>query len=293
MLPHYQNRTLNYDVRIKEQINKRLKKKYANVAPVNFTANNPDAEALFGSLEKTLFLIFALLQEAQTYLFQVGNHASDIADNRSDYTVPSYISYSDDGSYPAGGDPSAFRDVDSDNSSFFDRPSQFAMRQANGDPYDYGDEDSSIASSFRGNNNNITTAQKVVSTIGQFRSVLSRILQTAPSFNNLVKQITPLFNYLSQNQVDTLRMLMGEIIDLFQELNFRVLNELNETGRDKAELVKVVGLISEKVVGSQFTLLANLIRSYNPVVVPIRVAGINDTGSGYSIADGMLEGQYV
>jgi len=283
MLPHYQNRTLNYDNRIKEQVNKRLKKKYANVAPVNFTANNPEAEALFDSLEKTLFLIFALFQEAQTYLFQVGNHSADIGEMRDDYTVPSYISYSQAESVPVDGF--------SDDSSFFDRNSQFARRMGNGDPYDEYSDDSSIGSSFRGNN--ITTAQKVVSTIGQFRSVLSRILQTAPAFNNLVKQITPLFSYLSQNQVDTLRMLMSEIIDLFQELNFRVLNELNESGRDKAELVKVVGLISDKVVGSQFTLLANLIRSYNPIIVPARIAGVNDTDDGYSIAKGMYESQYV
>lgn len=288
MLPHYQNRTLNYDNRIKEQVNKRLKKKYANVVPINFTAQNEEADVLFDGLEKTLFLIFALLQEAQTYLFQVGNHSADIANHRDDYTVPSYISYSDADSVPAGGLPS-------DDSSFFDRASQFQRRQGTGDPYGEfdDDDDSTLATTFR-NRNNITTAQKVVSTIGQFRSVLSRILQTSPALNTLIKKITPLFNFLNQNQVDTLRMLLGEIIDLFQELNFRVLTELNESGRDKAELVKVVGLINDKVVGNNFTLLANLVRTYNPIVVPAKMPSINDVpGGGYSISDGLDEGQYV
>lgn len=277
MLPHYQNRTLNYENRIKEQVNKRLKKKYANLAPVNFTAVNTDAQNVFDNLEKTLFLIFALLQESQTYLFQVSNHSSDIGEMRDDYTVPSNISYNNE--------DDVFSDGFSDDSSF-DRNSQFQARQ---DP-DYEYDDDSL-SSFRGNN--ITTAQKVVSTIGQFRSVLSRLLQTAPTFNKLVKQITPLFGFLSQLQVDSLRELMGSIIDLFQELSFRVTNELNETGRDKDELLKVVGLISDNVIGNNFTLLANLIQTYNPIVLPAKISSINDTLDGYSLSEGIDVGLYV
>ena len=275
MLPHYQNRTLNYENRIKKQVNTRLKKKYANVAPVNFTAVNTDAQYVFDNLEKMLFLIFALLQESQTYLFQVSNHSSDIGEMRDDYTVPSNISYSN-----VYNEDSVFSDGFSDD-SYFDRNSQFQARQ---------DDDDSL-SSFRGNN--ITTAQKVVSTIGQFRSVLSRLLQTAPSFNKLVKQITPLFGFLSQLQVDALRQLMGSIIDLFQELSFRVTNELNETGRDKDELLKVVGLISVKVIGDNFTLLANLIQTYNPIVLPAKISSINDTLDGYSLSEGIDVGLYV
>jgi len=275
MLPHYQNRTLNYENRIKKQVNTRLKKKYANVAPVNFTAVNTDAQYVFDNLEKMLFLIFALLQESQTYLFQVSNHSSDIGEMRDDYTVPSNISYSN-----VYNEDSVFSDGFSDD-SYFDRNSQFQARQ---------DDDDSL-SSFRGNN--ITTAQKVVSTIGQFRSVLSRLLQTAPSFNKLVKQITPLFGFLSQLQVDALRQLMGSIIDLFQELSFRVTNELNETGRDKDELLKVVGLISDKVIGDNFTLLANLIQTYNPIVLPAKISSINDTLDGYSLSEGIDVGLYV
>ena len=275
MLPHYQNRTLNYENRIKKQVNPRLKKKYANVAPVNFTAVNTDAQYVFDNLEKMLFLIFALLQESQTYLFQVSNHSSDIGEMRDDYTVPSNISYSN-----VYNEDSVFSDGFSDD-SYFDRNSQFQARQ---------DDDDSL-SSFRGNN--ITTAQKVVSTIGQFRSVLSRLLQTAPSFNKLVKQITPLFGFLSQLQVDALRQLMGSIIDLFQELSFRVTNELNETGRDKDELLKVVGLISDKVIGDNFTLLANLIQTYNPIVLPAKISSINDTLDGYSLSEGIDVGLYV
>lgn len=270
MLPHYQNRSLEYDQRIDRQINQRLKKKYANLAPVNFTANNPNAEAVYTNLEKTLFLIFALLQEAQTYLFEAPNHENDITEHRSEYTEPSAISYSDDDSrvsYRIGGDD---------------------------DEYSFNFDSVSSAPDMR----RLTAAeqtqqQKVISTLGSFRAVISKIIQTTPSLTSLVKQITPLYSYLSQTQVDTLQQLSLSSIKLFGEIYDAVGKDLGETNKEKDILFKSLDLIYEGVITKNLTFLGRLYQNYNPIVVPSNVSSINDTSTGYSLADGVDNGSYV
>ena len=283
MLPHYQNRSLEYDNRINRQINQRLKKKYANLAPVNFTANNPDAEAVYTDLEKTLFLIFALLQEAQTYLFEAPNHENDISEQQSDYTQPSSVSYSDS-------DAGSF----SDDSSFFDRNSQFeARRQQMGNDLRSEYDLSSAYGSFNGNLAEQTRQQKVISTVGSFRGVLSKIIQTTPSLSSLVKQITPLFSYLSQTQVDTIQQIVLGSINLFTEIATAVANDLGETNKTKSVLYKSLDLINEGIIQKNLTLLGRLYQNYSPIIVPSNVSSINDTGTGYSLADGVDNGSYV
>lgn len=278
MLPHYQNRSLEYDNRINRQINQRLKKKYANLAPVNFTANNPDAEAVYTDLEKTLFLIFALLQEAQTYLFEAPNHENDITEQQSYYTEPSAISYSDS-------DQGSFS---SDDSSFFDRNSQFEARQQQ-----MGDDLSSAYGSFSANAAEQTRQQKVISTVGSFRGVISKIIQLTPSVTSLVKQITPLFSYLSKTQVDTIQQLTLSSIQLFTEIATAVANDLGETNKTKGVIFKSLDLINEGIIQKNLSLLGRLIQSYSPIIVPSNVSSINDTGTGYSLADGADNGSYV
>jgi hypothetical protein len=280
MLPHYQNRSLEYDQRIDRQINQRLKKKYANLAPVNFTASNPDAEAVFTNLEKTLFLIFALLQEAQTYLFEVPNHENDITEQQSNYTQPSSIAYSDDSTFSSGFDDSSF-----------DRNSQFEARRRQ-----QMNDDLSSASSFGRdglNLNDITKAQRVVSTVGAFRGTISKIIQLTPSLTALVKQITPLYSYLSQTQVDTIQQLSLACINLFKQIANAVHTDLGESNAEKRILYKSFDLILEGIVQKNLEMLGRLYQSYNPIVVPANVSGLNDTQQGYSLADGTDNGQYV
>ena len=269
MLPHYQNRSLEYDQRIDRQINQRLKKKYANLAPVNYTANNPDAEAVYANLEKTLFLIFALLQEAQTYLFEAPNHENDITEQQSDYTEPSAIDYSDTGS-------------------------RTSYRVEGDDDYSFNFDSVSSAPDMR----RLTAAeqtqqQKVISTLGSFRAVISKIVQTTPSLTSLVKQITPLFSYLSQTQVDTIRQLVNQMVDLFDEIARAVEKDLGETNKEKSILFKSLDIIKSGIFDKNILLLGNLVRSYNPVVVPTSVSSINDTSTGYSLGDGVDNGSYV
>jgi hypothetical protein len=279
MLPHYQTRSLEYDQRIDRQINQRLKKKYANLAPVNFTANNPDAEAVYTNLEKTLFLLFALLQEAQTYLFEAPNHENDITEHQSDYTQPSSISYSDS-------DAGSFS---SDDSSFFDRNSQFEARQRQMD-----DDLSSAYGSFSANAAEQTRQQKVISTVGSFRGVISKIIQLTPSLTSLVKQITPLYSYLSQTQVDTLQQLTLSSILLFNQIATAVDRDLGETNKTKGVIFKSLDLINEGIIQKSLTFLGRLYQNYNPIVVPANVSGMNDTQQGYSLADGAQDnGSYV
>ena len=279
MLPHYQTRSLEYDQRIDRQINQRLKKKYANLAPVNFTANNPDAEAVYTNLEKTLFLLFALLQEAQTYLFEAPNHENDITEQQSYYTEPSAISYSDS-------DAGSFS---SDDSSFFDRNSQFEARRRQMD-----DDLSSAYGSFSANAAEQTRQQKVISTVGSFRGVISKIIQLTPSLTSLVKQITPLYSYLSQTQVDTLQQLTLSSIQLFTQIASAVDRDLGETNKTKGVIFKSLDLINEGIIQKSLTFLGRLYQNYNPIVVPANVSGMNDTQQGYSLADGAQDnGSYV
>jgi hypothetical protein len=279
MLPHYQNRTLEYDNRIDRQINQRLKKKFANLVPVNFTATNQDAEAVFTNLEKTLFLIFALLQEAQTYLFETANHENDITEMADDYTEPSAISYR------VGGDGDDTFSTDFSDDSSFDRNSQFLARQ---------EDNLSLDSSFRPQNiNDITRAQKVISTISSFRNVLSKIIQTTPNLNTLVKQITPLFGYLNQTQVDTLKQLTISCINMFNEIARAVTQDLGETNRERNVLFKSLELINDGIIQKNLTMIGRLVQSYNPIIVPFNAGSINDAGSGYTLATGVDDGAYV
>ena len=291
MLPHYQNRTLEYDNRIDRQINQRLKKKFANLAPVNFTATNQDAEAVFTNLEKMLFLIFALLQEAQTYLFETANHENDITEMADNYTEPSAISYRVAGDEPSLSDSGST--FSSEGSSLFDRNSQFlARQQAMG--MDMDDDSSSFVSSFRpANLNDITRAQKVVSTISSFRSVLSKIIQQTPSLANLVKQITPLFGYLNQTQVTTLQEIVLASIRMFNEIARAVTQDLGETNSERTALFKSLELINDGIIQKNLTMIGRLVQSYNPIVVPFNSSIISDVGSGYSLANGVDDGQYV
>lgn len=287
MLPHYQNRSLEYDQRIDRQINQRLKKKYANLAPVNFTASNPDAEAVFTNLEKTLFLIFALLQEAQTYLFEAPNHENDVSEQQSDYTRPSAISYRvGDGD----ADTDSFFSMDDDSS--FDRNSQFEARRRQQMNDDLSADSSYSRSGV--NLNDITKAQRVVSTVGAFRGTISKIVQLTPSLTALVKQITPLYSYLSQTQVDTIQQLSLACINLFTEISKAVHTDLGEGFSEKRILYKSLDLILEGIIQKNMAMLGRLYQSYNPIVVPANVSGMNDTQQGYSLADGGQDGgQYV
>jgi len=281
MLPHYQNRSLEYDQRIDRQINQRLKKKYANLAPVNFTASNPDAEAIYTNLEKTLFLIFALLQEAQTYLFEAPNHENDTTEHQSDYTQPSSIAYSDDSTFSSG--------FDGDDT--FDRNSQFEARRRQ----QMNDDLSSDSSYGRSgvNLNDITKAQRVVSTVGAFRGTISKIVQLIPSLSSLVKQITPLYSYLNQTQVDTIQQISLACINLFNQIARAVSTDLGENNKEKSILYKSLDLILEGIIQKNLEMLGRLNQSYNPIVVPANVSGMNDTQQGYALGDGMDNGAYV
>jgi hypothetical protein len=95
--------------------------------------------------------------------------------------------------------------------------------------------------------------------------------------------------------VATLKDLVSNIIDLFQEVTYRVSFDLNESGRDKAELRKTIELIGSRVLSQNFQLLSDLIGGYNPIVALNKIASVNDTGipGGYTLANGFDEGQYV
>jgi hypothetical protein len=143
------------------------------------------------------------------------------------------------------------------------------------------------------NLNDITKAQRVVSTVGAFRGTISKIIQLTPSLTSLVKQITPLYSYLSQTQVDTIQQIALACINMFAEIYKAVGMDLGESNKDKSILFKSLDLIFEGIITKNLTLLGRLYQSYNPIVVPANVSGMNDTQQGYSLANGVDEGQYV
>lgn len=57
MLPAYQTSELEYDNRIKRRINKLLLEKYTNTQLLTFEGMDAQADDLFLSLEKMLYLI--------------------------------------------------------------------------------------------------------------------------------------------------------------------------------------------------------------------------------------------
>jgi hypothetical protein len=190
-----------------------------------------------------------------------------------------------------GGDEPSLSGSDtfsSEGSSFFDRNSQFEARR------DEMDDNLSSDSSFRPQNaNDITRAQKVVSTISAFRNVLSKIIQTTPNLNTLVKQITPLFGYLNQTQVDTLKQLTLSCINMFNEIARAVNQDLGETNRERTALFKSLELINDGIIQKNLTMIGRLVQSYNPIIVPFNAGSINDAGSGYTLATGVDDGAYV
>jgi hypothetical protein len=77
MIPAYQRSELEYDNRIKRRLIKGLEKKYTNQQLIKFQGQDSRADDLFLSLEKMLYLIYALLQESHTYLFAIGTQSEE------------------------------------------------------------------------------------------------------------------------------------------------------------------------------------------------------------------------
>jgi len=277
MIPHYQDRTLNYDNRINAQINRSLKKKYANLATINFASKNAETEQAFTDLEKVLFLIYALLQELQTYIFEAPNHATDRYDNKYYMEGESLFggAFPDD-SGESSVAPSSEYSSESDYSSVFDNFSEIDSREKNFSPF------------------REQTRTEAPATLGIFRATLSKIFQQSLPLTRLVKTITPLFNFLSQPQIDSLKELIKNIYDLF----YRTLGDVNDLEefevKGKDELVSVLRKIRESIITRNLIVLDKLVRSYNPIVTQGQINSVNDDGTGgYTITMGIDEGAYV
>jgi len=263
MIPAYQRSELEYDNRIKRRLIKGLEKKYTNQQLITFQGSNAQADDLFLSLEKMLYLIYALLQESHTYLFAIGTQSEE-ANRRERHPLP-----------PTPERPQRGRQRLFPTGEEIGQHVQHAMEQ------------------------NQRAVVRTITGVGSFRSQMGQLLKLGNSLKESIKQITPIMNYLSQEQIDRLDDLIKMVYDVYDDTLAFALQELNLARGVGAndELVASQQLLGEvnKEVIQRLPQLQQLIINYNPIQAPVNAGSVNQNadGTGYTLDAGNYLGQYI
>lgn len=263
MIPAYQRSELEYDNRIKRRLIKGLEKKYTNQQLITFQGSNAQADDLFLSLEKMLYLIYALLQESHTYLFAIGTQSEE-ANRRERHPLP-----------PTPERPTPGRRRLFPTGEEIGEHVQHAMAQ------------------------NQRAVVRTITGVGSFRGQMGQLLKLGNSLKESIKQITPIMNYLSQDQIDRLDDLIKMVYDIYDDTLAFALQELNlarGVGANE-ELVASQQLLGEvnKEVIQRLPQLQQLIINYNPIQAPVNAGSVNQnaSGDGYTMDAGNYLGQYI
>jgi len=263
MLPAYQTSELDYDNRIKRRINKLLLEKYTNTQLLTYEGFDRQADDLFLSLEKMLYLIYALLQESHTYLFAIGTQSEEANRIHRSPLPPT--------------PPAPQRG----------RTRLFPTGQEIGDH---------IQTALEQNQRAVV---RTITGVGSFRSQMGQLLKLGNTLKEYIKDIAPRFNYLSQEQVNRLDDLIQMVFNVYDDTLAFALQEL-ELMRGvgvNAELQASQQLIGEvnKQVMQRLPQLQQLIVNYNPIQAPVNAGSVNQnaSGDGYTMDAGNYLGQYV
>lgn len=263
MIPAYQRSELEYDNRIKRRLNKGLEKKYTNQQLIKFQGQDARADDLFLSLEKMLYLIYALLQESHTYLFAIGTQSEE-ANRRERHPLP-----------PTPERPQRGRQRLFPTGEEIGQHVQHAMEQ------------------------NQRSVVRTITGVGSFRSQMGQLLKLGNTLKEYIKDISPRFNYLDQEQVNRLDQLIKMVYEIYDDTLAFALQELQLARGIGAneELVASQQLIGEvnKEVIQRLPALQQLIVNYNPIVAPVNAGSVNQnaSGDGYTLDAGNYLGQYV
>ena len=260
MIPAYQRNELEYDNRIKSKLNSLLAAKYTNQELVTFESDDGEAEELFISIEKMLFLIYSLLQESHSYLFSMGL-GSMSANTNTTAPMPSLAS-------PARGRP--------------------AIHATN----------THIATALASNTHATATA---LGGMNSFRTQMGQIIKMGNTLKNTIKKITPKFNYLTEEQVNTLENVSEKIIDMWDKTMTFAENELAnavQIGASTKDIDIVLGqanLVANEVINPSTQSLLQLVASFNPISAPVQQSTVNTnaSGDGYTMDNGHFIGKFI
>ena len=263
MLPAYQTSELEYDNRIKRRINKLLLEKYTNTQLLTFEGMDAQADDLFLSLEKMLYLIYALLQESHTYLFAIGTQSEE-ANRIGRAPLP-----------PTPERPAVGRRRLFPTGEEIGQHVQHAMEQ------------------------NQRAVVRTITGVGSFRSQMGQLLKLGNTLKEYIKEIAPRFNYLNQEQVNRLDDLIKMVYDIYDDTLSFALQELQlarGVGANE-ELVasqQLMGEVNQQVI-QRLPTLQQLIINYNPIQAPVNAGSVNQNaqGDGYTMDAGNYLGQYV
>ena len=263
MLPAYQTTELEYDNRIKRRVNKLLLEKYTNTQLLTFEGMDAQADDLFLSLEKMLYLIYALLQESHTYLFAIGTQSEE-ANRVHRAPLP-----------PTPERPQR------------GRTRLFPTGEEIGDHIQHALEQNQRA------------VVRTITGVGSFRSQMGQLLKLGNTLKEYIKDIAPRFNYLNQEQVNRLDDLIKMVYDVYDDTIAFALQEL-ELMRGvgvNAELQasqQLIGEVNQQVI-QRLPTLQQLIINYNPIQAPVNAGSVNQnaSGDGYTMDAGSYLGQYV
>ncbi len=263
MIPAYQRSELEYDNRIKRRLIKGLEKKYTNQQLITFQGSNAQADDLFLSLEKMLYLIYALLQESHTYLFAIGTQSEEANRNATAPLPPTP-------ERPAPGRRRLFP-----TGAEIGEHVQHAMQQ------------------------NQRAVVRTITGVGSFRGQMGQLLKLGNSLKVSIKQITPILNSLSLDQNNRLDDLIKMVYTIYDDTLAFALQELNlarGVGANE-ELVASQQLLGEvnKEVIQRLPQLQELIVNYNPIQAPVNAGSVNQnaSGTGYTLDSGNYLGQYI
>ena len=137
--------------------------------------------------------------------------------------------------------------------------------------------------------------------VTNFKSQMSQILKMGNTLKSSVKKITNIFDYLNEEQVQSLEELCDNITEMLDQTLTFLQNELAnaiQVGAGQKEIDAVSELIQKvagNVINPNVEILLQLVAGYNPIKVPIQQPTVNTnvTGDGFTLDNGHFQGNYV
>lgn len=148
---------------------------------------------------------------------------------------------------------------------------------------------------------NTHATAKALGGISNFKSQMNQIVKMGLTFKKAVTQITPLFNYLNDQQVESIDTLIDNVNDIYNNTYNFLQNELANAIQIGAELkdldivTTLINKVNSEIINPNTSVLLQLVATYNPISTPIQQPTVNTnaTGDGYTLDQGHFIGNYI
>jgi phage-related protein len=148
---------------------------------------------------------------------------------------------------------------------------------------------------------NTHSTAKAIGSVASFKSQMGQILKMGNTLQSCVKKITTIFDYLNEQQVQSIEELCDNITEMLDQTFTFLQNELAnllQIGGDQKEIdasTNMIQKVASDIINPNIEILLQLVAGYNPITAPIEqpTVNTNSSGDGYTLDNGHFHGHYV